>query len=392
MGGGQCADCQKKEMGIGGRPLQTKLAISEPGDAYEQEADRMTVQVMRMSPADVRRREGNRTQPLVQRRASSGATGLTEAPLIVQEVLNSTGQPLDAQTRAFFEPRFGHDFSQVRVHTDAKAAESAQAVNAVAYTVGRDVVFAAGQYPHQTGDGGKILAHELTHVVQQKGARSPISHLRMGREDTTQEHEASKVASVIAESSSAKAEHSRQLSIAAGTISSQIQRFSESNSSGSGGGGGGGAAPVPGSGASCKIDVRATHIGGILRGAPIWHLFIVYTDSTGTEFYYRGGPGGTCPGVDGGSYGIIITNDGPYVPGTVDWGPAAPSVTVMSGASACGKDSCFTSELRRIDGTCTPYSPTGPNSNTVASTLLSNCGVPRRKPVWIAPGWGRPNI
>src|SRR5437660_938345 len=67
-------------------------------------------------------------------------------PPIVHDVLNAPGQPLDAATRAFFEPRFGHDFSRVRVHTDAKAAESARAVNATAYTVGRDIVFGAAQY------------------------------------------------------------------------------------------------------------------------------------------------------------------------------------------------------------------------------------------------------
>lgn len=70
----------------------------------------------------------------------------SEAPPIVHEVLRSPGQPLDPTTRAFMEPRFGHDFSQVRVHTDAKAAESARAVDALAYTVGRDVVFGAGNY------------------------------------------------------------------------------------------------------------------------------------------------------------------------------------------------------------------------------------------------------
>ena len=88
-------------------------------------------------------------------------------PPIVHEVLRSSGQPLDAATRAFFEPRFGHDFSRVRVHTDATAAESASAVKARAYTAGQDIVFEAGRYsPHSSG-GKLLLAHELTHVVQQ---------------------------------------------------------------------------------------------------------------------------------------------------------------------------------------------------------------------------------
>src|SRR5271157_4589128 len=93
-------------------------------------------------------------------------------PPIVDEVLRSPGQPLDAGTRAFMEPRFGHDFSKVRVHTDAKAAESAQAVQAHAYTVGSDMVFGAAQYAPGTAAGNSVLAHELTHVVQQgKGAQ-----------------------------------------------------------------------------------------------------------------------------------------------------------------------------------------------------------------------------
>lgn len=101
-------------------------------------------------------------------RAAINASPVHEVPPIVHEVLRSPGQPLDAATRAFFEPRFGHDFSRVRVHTDAKAAESARAVNALAYTVGRDVVFGTGQYMPKTVAGHSLLAHELTHVVQQR--------------------------------------------------------------------------------------------------------------------------------------------------------------------------------------------------------------------------------
>jgi hypothetical protein len=85
----------------------------------------------------------------------------------VHEALRSPGQPLDAETRAFMEPRFGHDFSRVRVHTDSVAAASARAVNALAYTVERDIVFAQRQYEPTTTLGQRLIAHELTHVVQQ---------------------------------------------------------------------------------------------------------------------------------------------------------------------------------------------------------------------------------
>src|SRR5438094_2051790 len=100
---------------------------------------------------------------MIQRAAVSTAP-VSTVPSIVHDVLNSPGQPLDAGTRAFMEPRFGHDFSQVRVHTDTKAAESARSVNALAYTAGRDVVFGAGQYTPEKVTGRRLLAHELTHV------------------------------------------------------------------------------------------------------------------------------------------------------------------------------------------------------------------------------------
>lgn len=92
-----------------------------------------------------------------------------DVPPIVHEVLRTPGQPLDAKTREFMEPRFGQDFSRVRVHTDARAAESARAVNALAYTVGQEVVFGAGHYMPETRAGQTLVAHELTHVIQQAG-------------------------------------------------------------------------------------------------------------------------------------------------------------------------------------------------------------------------------
>lgn len=93
-----------------------------------------------------------------------------QGPSTVHDVLRSSGQPLDATARTFMESRFGHDFSQVRVHANAQAAESARAVNARAYTVGNDVVFADNQYAANTSAGYRLLAHELAHVVQQSSA------------------------------------------------------------------------------------------------------------------------------------------------------------------------------------------------------------------------------
>lgn len=91
----------------------------------------------------------------------------SEVPPIVREVLRSPGQPLDAATRALFEPHFGHDFRHVRVHTDSKATESARAVNALAFTVGSHIVFRRGSYTPLTVSGRTLLAHELAHTIQQ---------------------------------------------------------------------------------------------------------------------------------------------------------------------------------------------------------------------------------
>ncbi len=159
--GGACHTCPAR--------VQAKLAINHPGDAYEQEADRVASVVMRMPEPDKDEEERCRQPgcaPGLQRRAVSPAEPTTVPP-IVHEVLSSPGQPLDAATRAYMEPRFGHDFSGVRVHVDAKAAESAQAVNALAYTVGKDVVFGAGYSSQGTVEGQKLLAHELAHTLQQ---------------------------------------------------------------------------------------------------------------------------------------------------------------------------------------------------------------------------------
>jgi hypothetical protein len=148
--------------------VQPKIAVKNPDDIYEREADRLSDEVMRMSaPGADKTREKGSGERVALRRAEGDAIGPIEAPQIVQDVLTSPGQPLDPATRAFFEPRFGHDFSQVRVHADGKAAESARTINASAYTVGRNVVFRDGYYKMASVGGRQLLAHELAHVVQQ---------------------------------------------------------------------------------------------------------------------------------------------------------------------------------------------------------------------------------
>jgi outer membrane protein OmpA-like peptidoglycan-associated protein len=124
----------------------------------------------------------------LQDRASSSALPT------VQEVLNSPGSPLDADTRVFMESRFGHDFGRVRVHTDVQASESARAVDASAYTVGHDIVFDAGRYAPRTRAGQRLLAHELAHVTQQATAtRTDGDTVRISEPDSRHEQQAEAV-------------------------------------------------------------------------------------------------------------------------------------------------------------------------------------------------------
>ncbi|HEU4775791.1 MAG TPA: DUF4157 domain-containing protein [Telluria sp.] len=160
--------------------LQTKLTIGEPGDAFEQEADRVAEQTMRMPEGRLQRacacggtcpsckKAHQHEQTRVQAKpAAGGAAAKAAVPAGVSEVLASNGQALDGQTRDFMESRFARDFSRVRVHTGAAAEASSRALGARAYTVGNHLVFGANQYAPGTSEGKRLLAHELTHVLQQ---------------------------------------------------------------------------------------------------------------------------------------------------------------------------------------------------------------------------------
>ena len=166
-----------------------QLSISQPGDAQEREADSVADKVMRMAePLSTLPVKGGSRGGVVQRRCTEreedakGAKirrkeGSAETPQITPSLsagintLRGGGSALPASTRASFEPRFGADFSKVRVHTGSVAASTASAINARAFTVGRDIVFNAGQYAPHSREGQHLLAHELTHVVQQTGAQ-----------------------------------------------------------------------------------------------------------------------------------------------------------------------------------------------------------------------------
>ena len=154
--------------------LHAKLAVASADDPLEREADRVADQALRAptpvggrldAPRVSRKCEQCDDETLRQEADPAGAS-LSEAPPSVEETLGAPGQPLDPATRADFEQRFGRDFTGVRVHTDARAVQSAREVNAHAFTVGRDIAFDAGRFAPQSHEGRKLLAHELAHVVQ----------------------------------------------------------------------------------------------------------------------------------------------------------------------------------------------------------------------------------
>lgn len=181
--GGGCPACQ---VGGGG------IRVSVSGEPAELEADQIADKVINMSPGEIRPVGGGRTSGPDRRRESSGESeSQEEAPATLQmkerfasasplppggggpsipNLLNSEGHPLDQEARGFFEPRLGVNLGQVRVHTDATAAQSARGINARAYTFGEDIVFDSGEYQPDSATGKYLLAHELAHVIQQRNS------------------------------------------------------------------------------------------------------------------------------------------------------------------------------------------------------------------------------
>ena len=175
--------------------VQAKLRVGAPNDKYEQEANRVADQIMRMPWGPIAPRPTKATQS-VQRLCAECASGSSLCPECAEEeetihakarpgqaaradldltarlqAISGGGQPLPARERSYFEAWFGRDFSATRIHTGQAAADVAAQVNARAFTFKRDIVFGAGEYPHDQGrDSLHLLAHELTHVVQQGGA------------------------------------------------------------------------------------------------------------------------------------------------------------------------------------------------------------------------------
>ncbi|SFN33322.1 protein of unknown function [Nitrosospira briensis] len=176
VGRDHCTDCGEKEQSTqrevantakpDGYVIQRKLTIGASDDPSEKEADRVADQVMSM-PANA---AINRAPLRIQRLTGSPTEAVTEAPPSVDRVLSSPGKPLEPELRRDMEQRFGYDFSLVRVHTDLTAEQSTKDMNANAYTMGHNIVFGARQFLPNTHEGRRLIAHELTHALQQEGS------------------------------------------------------------------------------------------------------------------------------------------------------------------------------------------------------------------------------
>jgi hypothetical protein len=510
--------------------IQTKLTVGPPGDRYEQEADRLAEHVLSMPgpSAEVRRQEEEeeiqtkpllrrqeeeeeiqtkpvlqrqeegeevQTKPLLQRqedeeevqtkRLQPRSDGSFEADPKLESRLaahRGGGSPLPDDVRTFMEPRFGADFGGVRVHTGGEAVQMNEELSAQAFTHGPDIYLGAGRYDPGTSAGKRLLAHELTHVVQQTGlqrkvekttiskGRAPMlqrtltgrssrafttvgdrEHLDPSGDDryegytysqlktATDTHmptgeqgklttlrsafsrmwkspEAEKrlkdvlrafllgmYAARLDKLEQAKLEvgekkkkrslyYSKALEakemyaplVKKGVDASETRSFLQEQ---------GFADLVTGTVKGRKqelakgprIDVRSTFIGGKILGQRVRaHLFIVYTSSDGKQWYFRGGPD---------QNNFTVANMGPYVPGTVDWDPSAPSKTVLKGEAAGSKADALEEATSVIDGMKVPYRAggmfeEGENCNATAWTILTRAGVPTGKPFGRHPGWG----
>ena len=180
--------------------FQSKLTINDPGDQYEQQADAMADNVMRMPATEntffkpatnlIQRKCAHCEEEEKLQKKESSPTPVeanSDIPSYINS-LSSKGSPLPDSSRKFFESRFGYDFSDVRVHYDADASRSSQSVNARAYTVGNNVVFNQNQFSPETDNGKKLLAHELTHVLQQAG-NSEATDISIQRKDAAEQEE-----------------------------------------------------------------------------------------------------------------------------------------------------------------------------------------------------------
>ncbi|MFL5383935.1 MAG: DUF4157 domain-containing protein [Longimicrobiaceae bacterium] len=293
----------------------------------------------------------------LQRAAVAAAPQPEVAPHAVHEVLRSPGEPLDAGVRRWMEPHLGRDLGDVRVHTDARAADSARAVAARAYTVGRRIVFGAGAYAPATGDGRRLLAHELTHVAQQEGAPGPPGTLEIGRPGDGAEREAERVSASAAAAEAAGGGARPAVGRAGPIYRPRLQRQ-----------GGGAPAPAPTAAPSRTVYLCSKSLD---------------TSPVGSHAFFR---------IGGAGKGNT----------TLSLQPVDSSLGADCWQGIPGRD--YPSDLD-AEGSCEPtaitetcldtqysaypighYCTLGPNSNTFVGHLARKCGMAKPDPAGWTPG------
>ena len=284
--------------------------------------------------------------------------GEGDVPPIVHEVLRSPGQPLDPALRAVFEPSFSHDFSHVRVHTDERAAESARAVSASAYTVGRHVVFGAGQHRPHTDAGQRLMAHELTHVVQQAnyGGHPLASSLQIGTTSDPNEREA--------ERSERAAPHGHPSFVAPTSSFSPVLRREKTS------------APAP----SCALEICWVPIKAYGLGRVAQVHGVVNLKSGAATHHIEVDPSQHMPvGI---WHSHVIDSPGSKIGGDCQ--------TLSAACGELGKIETAAKEYESKDVIYDPSTVTGPNSNSFIEWILARAGL---NPALVsvpfgATGWG----
>jgi hypothetical protein len=277
------------------------------------------------------------------------------APPIVSDVLKSSGQPLDRGARSAMEAQFGHDFSKVKVHHDARAAESAETINARAYTYGRNVVFGAGQYAPNTSEGKKLLAHELTHVVQQ-GEANPAGEARgMTSPTDAVEQEAHAAADAVAH----YARPSVQTRATAAPMLMGDWQFANPFPGGSSG-------HPPTGLTGCHVYLGGRRIDDFWAGTigNFRHLYIDTYEGPSNFALIEGGPVGGITGTSG----AWVKNS--------DWDARGVQWDITPPEGCASFVSCLKSQTAVYHAAGHPYHYRhGPNSNSFAQWVLNRCGL-----------------
>lgn len=327
--------------------------------------------------------ECQQKQQLSLQHKTQGAKAGGEVPSIVHEVLNSPGQSLELETRTFMESRFEQDFGDIQVHDDAKAHDSAKAVNASAYTVKKNIVFGEGKYDPHSMLGQRLIAHELTHTIQQQQSEPAMqSSLNLAHNNTQQEQEAEDVANAVVQGQpigisqfhspqvvrqtamdgGVDEETPRDAGLPGGVETPVTESASSSGGSSSGGGGSGGVPSVP----DCTAVMGGRGINYYGLGLLYNHTYVNFKESASDYWLIEGGPLSSDPKTSGAwAKPKSWESDGNRK--TTTWPPSdCPAV----------KKLLFDTQTI-YHSKALPYNATaGPNSNSFAEHLTFKAGVP----------------